>query len=194
MSARLARLRDGLVVSEQASPAGRVFIVKDVGRSRFFRLREPEFRLAEQLDGATPLEVARRNVEARFSARIAPETMERFVEKLARLGLVETERAEPSRPAAVPGRVRGSLLYLRLAAFDPDRFLGRLAERLGPVFTPTFVTPSTDRTPSSSRGSLSWRSRRSTRSATGSSASDSAAKCASSGFSLSTFSPRSTAT
>src|SRR5216117_1449149 len=112
MTPQCARLRSDLIVSEQETPEGRAFVIKDAARSRFFRLREPEFRLAEQLDGDTPLEVARRNVEARFAARIAPDTLERFVEKLVRLGLVEADGAGPSPPGATPGRVRGSVLYL----------------------------------------------------------------------------------
>src|SRR5712692_5642452 len=142
MTRQQVRLRRDLIVSEQETPAGTVFVVKDAVRSRFFRLREPEFRLAEQLDGATPLETARRNVEARFAATISRETFEQFVAKLAHLGLLEGETTEPRGATASRRWVRGNLLYLRLAAFDPDRFLERLADRVGFFFTPHFLTVS----------------------------------------------------
>jgi len=131
------KLRSGLVVSRQETAGEAIFVVKDPISARFFRLREPEFRLAEQLDGRTPLDLARRNVEQRFSATIPSDSLEQFVEKLLRLGLLDT--GETATPVPRSGRVRGSLFYLRLRAFDPDRLLDRLVGKLGFFFTPHFL-------------------------------------------------------
>ncbi len=143
MTPQCARLRGDLIVSEQETPEGRAFVIKDAARSRFFRLREPEFRLAQQLDGTTPLETARRNVETRFAATISQETVEQFVAKLEQLGLLAVETTGPPGLTRRGTWVRGNILYLRLAAIDPDRLLERLVGRAGFFFTPQFLALST---------------------------------------------------
>jgi putative peptide zinc metalloprotease protein len=64
-------------------------------------------------------------------------TVEAFIGRLARLGLVETGQggAQPFPHA----RRRGSLLYFRLKAFDPDRLLDRLVGKVRCFFTPYFI-------------------------------------------------------
>src|SRR5262245_42685347 len=138
MSPEPLKLRDGLVVSRQETSGGAVFILKDPGSSRFFRLREPEFCLARQLDGRTTLEVARHNVEERFAVTISLDTVEKFVGKLRQVGLLDLPDARSDRST----RVRGSLFYLRLKAFDPDRLFDRLVGKIGFVFTPSFLVSS----------------------------------------------------
>jgi hypothetical protein len=140
MSPDHPKLRTDLIVRRQRTPAGTVFVLKDPVSQRFFRLREAEFSLAEQLDGRTPLEVARRNTEQRFDATISDDTIERFVRRLTDIGLLEVQR--PEHGLHEPRRVRGSLLYLRLKAFDPDRLLDRMVGRLGFFFTPQFLVVS----------------------------------------------------
>jgi putative peptide zinc metalloprotease protein len=132
------KLRTDLIMSRQETREGVFFIVKDPQTRQFFRLREAEHFIAQQLDGATPLERVRHTVEQHFSAALAPETLTRFSDHLQRLGLLETDGTPRSAPAG-PGRVRGTLLYLRFPAFDPDRFLARLVPRTGFLFTPAFV-------------------------------------------------------
>src|SRR4029453_17219110 len=98
-------------MSRQETREGVFFIVKDPQTRQFFRLREAEHFIAQQLDGATPLERVRHTVEQHFGAALAPETLTRFSDHLQRLGLLETDCTPRSAPAG-PGRVRGTLLYL----------------------------------------------------------------------------------
>jgi multidrug resistance efflux pump len=137
MSLDQLKLRSDLIVRRQETSAGPVFVLKDPVNLRFFRLKEEEFSLAQQLDGATPLDVARRNVERRFEAVISEDTLERFIGKLRDLGLLDVR--QPADRLHEPRRVRGSALYLRLKVFDPDRLLDRLVGRLGFFFTPHFL-------------------------------------------------------
>src|SRR6058998_1487613 len=133
------KLRSDLRVSPQGVAEGATFVVKDPATGRFFRLRQAEQFIAQQLDGSAPLDVIPQRFEQKFGAPLAPETLREFVEYLRRLGLLETEgpRAEPR---ADPRRTfRGNLLYLRLKAFDPDRLLDRLVKKLGFFFTPSFL-------------------------------------------------------
>ena len=133
------KLRSDLRVSPQGVAEGATFVVKDPATGRFFRLRQAEQFIAQQLDGSVPLDVIPQRFEQKFGAPLAPETLREFVEYLRRLGLLETEgpRAEPR---ADPRRTfRGNLLYLRLKAFDPDRLLDRLVKKVGFFFTPSFL-------------------------------------------------------
>jgi multidrug resistance efflux pump len=129
-----ARLRGDLVVS----PQGDSFVAKDPGSGRFFRLGEVEHFIARQLDGSTSPEAIRERVTDAFAASLAPGAVETFIQKLDRLGLLETERLE-CRLGARHKWWRANPLYLRLKAFDPDRLLDYLAGRLWLFFTPVFV-------------------------------------------------------
>jgi hypothetical protein len=60
------KLRSDLVIRPQPSSGGTMVVVKDPATRRFFRFGEVEHFVAQQLDGATPLEVVRHRVEERF--------------------------------------------------------------------------------------------------------------------------------
>ncbi|MEW6305960.1 MAG: efflux RND transporter periplasmic adaptor subunit, partial [Verrucomicrobiota bacterium] len=139
-SAATLRLRDDLIFSQQGESGAATFVIKDPARGRFFRFKEPEHFIARQLDGATSLDLVRQRVEERFGGAIPAEALERFVERLRLLGLLD----DGTVPAAVyeRGRIRGDILYLRMKAFDPDRLLDWLVARLGFFFQPAFVAAS----------------------------------------------------
>ena len=140
-STRPPKLRVDLVVSEQPQAEGLFFVFKDPAIGRFYRFREPEYFIARQLDGETPLGTVRERAREKLGSDLAPETLDQFVGTLRRLGLLEADGGQ-RRGAAGQGRVRGNLLYLRFPAFGPDRLLGRLAPRLRFFFTPHFILSS----------------------------------------------------
>ncbi|HYG33881.1 MAG TPA: efflux RND transporter periplasmic adaptor subunit [Clostridia bacterium] len=132
----LPKLRSDLISSQQQSPEGIYFIIKDPATGEFFRFGEAEQFIARQLDGATPLEVARQRTEQRFEAPLAPKTLSAFVRNLEKLGFLEnSQRRKPGSS----GRLRGSLLYLRVKAFDPDALFSRLVPRVRFFFTRQFL-------------------------------------------------------
>jgi putative peptide zinc metalloprotease protein len=131
------KLRQDLVIRPQASGTSTSVVIKDPSAQRFFRFGEVEHFVAQQLDGATPLDVVRRRVEEKFHQPLPEETLRRFVEQFSRFRLLD-EGIEP-REQRHAGRVRGSLLYLRFKAFDPDRSLNWLVKRMDFVFTRAFV-------------------------------------------------------
>ena len=55
MSAVFPSLRGDLIISRQELPDGVVYVVKDPTIGRFLRFKEPEYFIAQQLDGATSL-------------------------------------------------------------------------------------------------------------------------------------------
>src|SRR6266568_1957263 len=132
------KLRSDLVVSQQESPAGPIFVIKDPAAGRFFQFRAPEYFIVQQFDGRTDaLEISRRS-EEKFGATVSENTLSQFTDRLGRLGLLERETpATEERPShRAVGRVRGNVFYLRLHAFNPDRTLEWLVGRLSFLFTP----------------------------------------------------------
>jgi len=134
------RLRSDLIVSRQETPAGPVFVIKDPIVGRFVRFKAPEYFIAQQLDGATPLDEVRHRGEIHFEAPLSQATLEQFTVRLQTLGLLDDAKAghrHQNREHA--GRVRGNIFALRLKVFDPDKFLSALAPQLSFVFTRTFA-------------------------------------------------------
>lgn len=136
------KLRSDLIVSRQETAGETSFVFKDPATGRFFQFREAEHFIARQLDGSTSLDVIQRRVEEKFGASLSQETLKQFVEKLRRLGLLEAEGAEHGHPTPQRGRVRGSLLYLRFKAFDPDSLFDRIIGKFELFFTSYFVAAS----------------------------------------------------
>src|SRR5437899_5794867 len=99
------RLRSDLIVSRQELAAGEVFVVKDPAVGRFVRLKAPEYFIARQFDGATPLEEIRRRAEEHFGASLSQGTLEQFAAKLQNLGLLQTDGG---RPAPAPSSAGGA--------------------------------------------------------------------------------------
>ncbi len=136
------RFRSDLTVSQQQTAAGRFLVVKDPVSGRFFRFREAEQFIAEQLDGDTSLDVVRQRAEREFGASLPAETLTAFVQKLDKAGLLEGGNGAQRPGASVRERVRGSLLYLRFSVFDPDRLFTRLLPHVRFFFTRQFVAVS----------------------------------------------------
>src|SRR5438093_12176475 len=127
------KFRQDLIVSQQqALPSAEdtAFVVKDPETGQFFRFREVEHFIAQQLDGSTPLEEIRHRVEQRFHAPLTPDSLERFIKTLRRLGLLE--EGKDSRKSVTSGRgvFRGSVLYFRVKVFDPNRLFDRLIDKV----------------------------------------------------------------
>jgi multidrug resistance efflux pump len=133
------KLRDDLVITQQETKEGTGFVIKDPATGRFFRLKEVEHFIARQLNGSTPLDAIREEVEQKFGVTFKPETLEQFIQTLGRLGLLAKDGGEPESVTDRPKRIRGSLLYLRFKAFDPDRLFNRWVNDIRFFFTPHFL-------------------------------------------------------
>jgi putative peptide zinc metalloprotease protein len=133
------KLRDDLIISQQETKEGTGFVVKDPATGRFFRLKEVEHFIARQLNGSTSLDVIRESAEDKFGVTFTPETLEQFVQNLGRLGLFEKNGSQPEFVTDRPKIVRGSVLYLRLKAFDPDHLFNRVVSKVRFFFTPYFL-------------------------------------------------------
>jgi len=130
------KLRQDLVVSRMETPEGPRFVLKDPLTRRYFRLREIEYSIARRLDGRTPLGQLAPAMAAELNVELDAGSLEAFVGQIRRQGLLD----DPSAPAPPrQGFVRGTPLYLRFRAFDPDRLLDWLIGKVRFFFTPYFV-------------------------------------------------------
>ena len=144
MPTEFPKLRQDLVVSRQETAGGLVFIIKDPALGRFVRFKEPEYFIAQQLDGMTPLEEVRRRGEEHFGATLPESTLTQFTQKLLTLGFLDQANdsqapVRESNGSVAQGRLRGNAFYLRLKVFDPDRLLEWLVPKLRFFYTRTFA-------------------------------------------------------
>ena len=114
-------------------------VVKDPLTSKFFRFGELEWFIAQQLDGATSLEVVRRRTETAFGGALADEALAAFIKRLEKSALLEGSESAAEERARSGKRMRGSPLYLRASLFDPDRLFTAMMPRVRFCFTPQFV-------------------------------------------------------
>src|SRR5688572_27062183 len=133
-----ARLRGDLLQSYHEGNGPACLVVKDPRTGRFFRFGEIEGFILGRLSGEGTVQQLLQAVEDQFGAALPRETLEQFVAKLGRLGLLDGGQAQPAKPPP-PRRVRGTMLYLRFPGLDPDRLLTWLHKRLWFCFTRTFV-------------------------------------------------------
>lgn len=132
-------LRADLLVTRMETPEGPRFVLKDPLTRRYFRLRETEYSIARRLDGRTPLAELAPAISAELDLDLDLDSLEAFVAQLHRQGLLD-DPAAPPPPRQ--GFVRGTPLYLRFRAFDPDRLLDWLVGKVRFFFTPYFVVGS----------------------------------------------------
>lgn len=100
------RLRRDLRSNPLETPEGTAYVVTNPATGRFFRLREVEWFIAQQLDGATSPEDIRRLAEQRFASELPAATLTAFLERARALGLFdEAENGSGKHRHGRPKRV-----------------------------------------------------------------------------------------
>lgn len=66
-------------MTEQKVAGKTTFVLKDPATSRFFRLKEAEYFIAQQLDGSTRPEAICQRAEEKLGARLSSQTLEEFI-------------------------------------------------------------------------------------------------------------------
>ena len=130
------RLRSDLVVSRQQSAGRPTLVVKDPATGQFFRLKETESYILEQLDGSASLEDIRQRVEQEFNTPLDAESLQQFITSLSRLGLLDKEQSDAGHRSPRGRPPRWKVFNIRLKLFDPDRLFDILIPRTRLLFTP----------------------------------------------------------
>ncbi len=126
-----AKLRSDLVSSSTVIEGATLHNVKDPVTGSYFRLREPEYWLIQQLDGDTSCDEIAARFVGKFGLDITAEAVEQFVVTLEKLFFLEGSRSEQaisrrSYPREERGSLFSRLLFIKVKAFKPGRFLERL--------------------------------------------------------------------
>lgn len=135
-----AKLRADLEIGAETQAQDSPVIVKDPITRRFYRFTSIQARVLSRLDGKTAHGDVADAVSAESEITVLKTQVEDFVLKLRGLLLLDDEsvwaRLESSR--ARRSRLLGSVLSIKLHAFNPNALLGRLNERLAFCFSPAF--------------------------------------------------------
>jgi len=133
---------DGLAISRSESETGACYILKEPVSERFVRLGEIEYYIFQQLDGRTSFEQIQNRLKEKFDASLNINALNAFLNGLWKRGFLLLDGDETTNQAKKPGRIRGSVLYIRFKAFDPDRLFDVLIDKVRFFFTPYFVITS----------------------------------------------------
>jgi putative peptide zinc metalloprotease protein len=132
------RLDREVDITEQIEEGVARYVVRNVATARYFILKQPEYRVLSQFDGALTLsDVASGGLQAN-GPRVSLPALVRFLGKLDSLGLLA--RGGTDDPIAAHRRERG--LYIRFRLFNPDKLLARLDRVFGWALTRTSIIPS----------------------------------------------------
>jgi putative peptide zinc metalloprotease protein len=136
-----ARLRTDLVAVPSEADGATVYTIKDPITGSYFRLREPEYWLIQQLDGErSPSEVASL-FQSKYQMAIGAEAVEQFIAALGKLyfledGRSEVEIAKASLEAKRKQSLAARVLFIKLKAYDPSKLIERLFSYYRPFHRP----------------------------------------------------------
>ncbi|UCD16596.1 MAG: efflux RND transporter periplasmic adaptor subunit [Candidatus Zixiibacteriota bacterium] len=146
MPERLPKIRDDLVIREVRKADGLHYVIKDPITGAFFEVREPEYFIIRNFDGAKSFAQIVREFKDRFQLETDEKAIAGFVEKLQHLCFLDNDLARRElirrqREATIDRKktLLGRLVWFKLKAFDPGRLFDRLIKHVRFFFTGTFV-------------------------------------------------------
>jgi putative peptide zinc metalloprotease protein len=134
------KFRDDLIINQQEFEKVTYYVVKDPITQKFFRIKEFEYFISQNLDGKTSPEEIAQKFQEHFNIRLPLDTLNKFIHRLESLGFLEGEVSEREL-AKLQYRKRtlwGKLLFIKLKGFDPDRLLNGILKYTRFLFTPRF--------------------------------------------------------
>ncbi len=148
MTEEYSKIREELITSQQVFENKTYYVIKDPITQRFFRVGEPEYFIIKGLDGKTSKEEIIDRLYQELKVKVSRETLDKFIEKLEKAGFLEGEisQRELSRLQYHAQKKRKSvfrrIFFLKVKAFDPNRFLDTLLHKVRFLFTPAFFVVS----------------------------------------------------
>lgn len=141
MKENYPKFRDDLIISQQEFEKVTYYVIKDPISQRFFRIKEFEYFITQNLNGETPPEQIAQKFSQHFKIQLPLDTLNRFIHRLESLGFLEGEVSERelARLQYQKRTFPGKLLFIKLKGFDPDRFLNRAIKHTRFIFNPQFL-------------------------------------------------------
>jgi putative peptide zinc metalloprotease protein len=140
MAQSYPKFREDLIISQQEFEKVTYYVIKDPITQKFFRIKEFEYFITQNLDGKTSPEEIAEKFQKHFGIRLPLDTLNKFIHRLETLGFLEGEVSEREL-AKLQYRKKtlwGKLLFIKLKGFDPDRLLNRILKYTKFLFTPHF--------------------------------------------------------
>ena len=139
------RLRRELIISQLDDTDPPSYVIKDPLTNNYFRCGRYEYFIARQLDGKTPLWELQLRFNLEFSTPLPLSSLEEFITQLKSLGFIGGEAPESRFLLGSIAEERRRpllqrLLFIKLKAINPDRFLSWLGRHTRFLFTPSFIT------------------------------------------------------
>jgi len=144
MAGEYPKFRKDLIISQQEYEGKTYYVIKDPITRKFFRLKEPEYFITQNLDGAKSNQEIIQEFERKFQVKLDLTTLESFLNRLEKLGFLEGEisQRELSKlqyEAEKKKSLLRKILFIKIKAFDPDKFLDKLLKKFRFVYTKGFL-------------------------------------------------------
>jgi putative peptide zinc metalloprotease protein len=134
------KLKANLEISEQDMAGAAVYIIKDPSTGKFFRLRDKEYYIASLFDGQNSPEDIARQFKSKFDIELPSEQISKFAEQMTTMGLlVGVDQVEAPAPPKPKRSLWGKLLYIKVKAFNPERFIEKSYKLIRPFYTRTAI-------------------------------------------------------
>ncbi len=136
-----SKLRADIEIRPESPESGSPVVVKDPLTRRFYRFSAMQAAALAMLDGNHSAEFIADSISRSFQTNATRAQIEEFVEKLRNLLLLDHPACWARLEAVNSGRRRwlANLLSIKIHAFNPDRLLSRLLNKLDFCFGPTFA-------------------------------------------------------
>lgn len=138
------KIRKDLIISQQKFEGKIYYVIKDPLTKKFFRVKEHEYFIIKNLDGKNSKEKIKEIFEDHFKIKLKSEVLDKFISQLDKSRFLETEivTRELSKlryEAEKEKNLLKKILFIKVKAFDPDRFLTKLLKKSRFFYTKKFV-------------------------------------------------------
>ncbi|MCK4386215.1 MAG: hypothetical protein KAW52_08135, partial [candidate division Zixibacteria bacterium] len=82
------KFRDDLIISQQEFEKVTYWVIKDPITQKFFRIKEFEYFITQNLDGKTPAEEIAQKFQKHFQIQLPSDTLNKFIHRLETLGFL----------------------------------------------------------------------------------------------------------
>ncbi len=134
MAGEYPKFRDDLIISQQEYEGKTYYVIKDPLTNKFFRIKEPEYFITRNLDGQKSNQEIIGEFEKKFQIKLDSPTLDKFLQQLERFGFLESEASQRELSklkykAEKEKTLLRKILFLKIKAFNPDKFLDRLLKK-----------------------------------------------------------------